>query len=365
MDALILAINPGSTSTKIAVFRGVTEVFNETLRHDPAELAQFSCNNDQLDYRRDAILSALDAHGLALGDMDAFACRGGGQCTHVGGTYLVNERMVQEAHDEVYASHPALLACQIAYAFTQATGKPSFMTNSPATDEMDERARITGIKGIYRLCYCHALNQKEVAQRYAARIGKPYEELNLIVAHIGGGVSVTAHRHGRMVDTNDNLNGDGPMAPNRVGAIPAHDLMKLCYSGKTEAEMAKLIRSQGGLLSHLGTFDALEVKRRIAEGDAYAKKIYDAMIYQIAKYMGSMAVACEGKVDQIILTGGIAHDEYLCGEIERLVGFIAPVTDMPGEFEMEALVHGAQNALEHGAMEYTGIPVWNESMLFS
>ena len=171
----------------------------------------------------------------------------------MGGIYRVNERMVQEAHDEIYASHPALLGCQIAFMFEKETGKPAFMVNSPATDEMRQIARLTGIKGVYRICYSHALNQKEAARRYAESVGKAYEDLNLIVCHIGGGISVTAHEKGKMVDSNDILNGDGPMAPTRTGSIPAVDMIHLSFSGKTEKELMKFVRSQGGLSDHLGT----------------------------------------------------------------------------------------------------------------
>ncbi len=167
-----------------------------------------------------------------------------------------------------------------------------------------------------------------------------------------------------MVDTNDVLNGDGPMAPTRVGSVPAKDVVELCYSGKTKEEVLRYVRAEGGLLDHLGTFDALEVRRMIDNGDAYTKKVYDAMIYQIAKYVGSMSVACRGPVDQIVLTGGIANDAYLCDQIAQLTAYIAPVTVMAGEFEMEALVNGALDALENGALEYTGVPIWNEDMLY-
>ena len=367
---LILCVNPGSTSTKIAVFDGRREVFRENLAHAPEELARFACNNDQIPYRTQMILDALASHGIELGDIAAFSGRGGGQASHEGGTYLVNDLMVREAHEEKYASHPALLACQICHAFSAETGAPAFMTNSPATDEMRDEARITGLKGVYRICYAHALNQTEVAQRYAARIGCRYEDLDLVVCHIGGGVSVTAHAHGRMVDTNDILNGDGPMAPNRTGSVPAVDVVNLAFDmaaeGKGRKDVVKYVRSQGGLLSHLGTFDAREVVERIEAGDAYARHVYDAMAYQISKYVGSMYVALGCSCDAVILTGGIAHDDYLCGRVQAAVGKIAPVVRMPGEFEMEALAEGARRVLDHEeeAREYTGVPVWDESMLY-
>lgn len=372
MSYRILCVNPGSTSTKIAVFDGadgeLEEVFRENIQHSAEDLAGFSCNNDQIPYRTELILRALDEHGMTLDDMDAFGSRGGGQCSHVGGTYVVNERMAREAHDEVYASHPALLACQICYNFSLQTGRPAYMTNSPATDEMRQIARITGMKGCYRICYAHALNQKEAAQRYARSIGRPYEDLDLVVCHVGGGVSVTAHRHGRMVDTNDILNGDGPMAPNRTGSLPAQALVDRCFDamerGEGRRDVSRYVRSKGGLYDLLGTFDAREVRGRIDDGDVYAKNVYDAMCYQIAKYVGSMYVALGCRCDAIILTGGIAHDDYLCGRVEEMTGSLAPVVRMPGEFEMEALAHGALSALEDGiAMEYTGVPVWDESKL--
>lgn len=361
----ILAINPGSTSTKIAVFEDDKEIFKKSLVHTAEELKDFKNNNDQIPYRKQMILDALQENGLSLSDIDGFAARGGGQCSHVGGTYRVNERMVQEAHDEIYASHPALLGCQIAFMFEKETGKPSFMVNSPATDEMRQIARLTGIKGVYRICYSHALNQKEAARRYAESVGKAYEDLNLIVCHIGGGISVTAHEKGKMVDTNDILNGDGPMAPTRTGSIPAVDMIHLSFSGKTEKELMKFVRSQGGLSDHLGTFDAREVVERIKNGDIYAKNVYDAMIYQIGKYAGSMYAAMNCQLDGIVFTGGMAHDTYLVDRLKKQIGAMAPVAVLPGEFEMEALAHGAYDALlRHNAFEYTGIPVWTEKQLY-
>lgn len=361
----ILAINPGSTSTKIAVYENLTEVFTHTLSHSKEELSKYKCNNDQLPYRKGLILNALETHNLTIHDIDIFVGRGGGQCSHIGGTYRVNQLMVDEAHAEKYASHPALLACQIAFQFANETGREAYMVNSPATDEMKQVARITGMKGIYRICYCHALNQKEIALRYAESIHKDYSELNLIICHLGGGISITAHEQGKMIDTNDILNGDGPMAPTRVGSIPAIDIMNLCFSGKTKEEVSKFIRSQGGLYDHLGTFDVREIVSRIQNGDVYAANIYNALIYQISKYIGSMYVAMKCQVDAIILTGGIAHDEYMTNGVKEYVNRIAPVVIMPGEFEMEALVHGAYNAaLNHSAYEYTGIPVWDEKQLY-
>ena len=368
MAYTILCVNPGSTSTKIALYDDLDERWKVTIEHPAEQLARFDCNNDQIPMRTQAILDALAEHGVGLEDIDAFSGRGGGQCSHLGGTYLVNQLMVDEAHDEVYACHPALLACQICYALGERTGKPAYMTNSPATDEMRQIARLTGLAGTYRICYAHALNQKEVAQRYAAGVGRPYESMNLIVCHIGGGVSVSAHQRGRIVDTNDILNGDGPMAPNRTGSIPAQDMVNFCYDaqekGWSRTEASRFVRGKGGWLDLLGTYDAREVGARIAAGDTYAKNVYDAFIYQVAKYVGSMSVALEGPVDAILLTGGIAHDGYVVEGVRRWAGKIAPVVAMPGEYEMEALAHGAYQALAEGKVcEYTGVPVWTPAML--
>ena len=367
MAAKILCVNPGSTSTKLALFDGPQELWRENLELDPAELSGFSCLNDQIPLRTQQILDALVAHGTSLEDIDAFSGRGGGQASHEGGTYLVNQLMVDEAHAEKYASHPACLACQICFDLGKRTGAPAFMTNSPATDEMRQIARVLGMKDVYRICYSHALNQKEIAQRYAESIGRAYEGLNLVVCHIGGGISVTAHHHGRMVDTNDILNGDGPMAPTRVGSIPAMDMVNLCYDaqkqGKTRTQMMRYVRGGGGLQELLGTFDAREIRASMDAGDIYAANVYDAMIYQIAKYVGAMSVALTMDVDAIVLTGGIAYDDCLCDGIEHWAGKIAPIVRMPGEFEMEALAHGACQALEHGAKTYTGIPVWEPESL--
>lgn len=365
MSITILAINPGSTSTKIGLFDDLNERFTVSIRHSKEDLSEFHNNNEQLPYRKELIEKTLNERGVDMADIDVYVARGGGQCSHVGGTYRVNQLMVDEAYAEKYASHPALLANQIAFQFANQYGKEAFMVNSPATDEMKQVARLTGMKGVYRICYAHALNQKEVGLRYAEKVGKSYDDLNLIICHLGGGISITAHEKGKMIDTNDILNGDGPMAPTRVGAIPAIDIMNLCFSGKTKEEVSKFIRSQGGLYDHLGTFDAMEIDKRIENGDVYAKNVYDAMIYQIAKYIGSMHVAMRCKTDAIIFTGGIARDEYVIDGICSYVEDLAPIEIMAGEFEMEALVHGAYLAVKNGdAYEYTGIPVWTEEELY-
>ena len=334
----IFAINPGSTSTKIALFEDDRMVFSRNVSHDAEELKKFKEIRDQFPYRKETILKELADAGQTLENTDAFVGRGGGLVNIVGGTYTVNDKLLEHARTCFTVKHPATLGAQLAYDFARTYGGQPFVVNPPD------------------------LNQKEIGIRYAASKGKKYADMNLIICHIGGGISVTAHQKGKMVDSNDIAQGDGPMAPTRCGALPVKDVVKMCFSGKfTEREMYDKITKTGGLVDHLGTSDAREVCRMIEQGSAYAKLIYDAMIYQIAKTAGSMAAVLCGEVDGIILTGGIAHDKYLVEQLTRRLQFIAPITVMAGEFEMEALAAGARRVLlgEEPALEYTGKPVWN------
>lgn len=358
----VFAINPGSTSTKIALFEGEKEIFSANIAHDAKELAKFPEIGDQFDYRKDMILDALKKAGVDISDCDAFSGRGGGLVSCPGGTYEINDKLYQHAKEGFAVKHPAILGPQLARYFADLYGAKAYVVNPPDVDEFQDVARITGWKGVYRESKIHALNQKEIGIRYAASQGKKYEDLNLIICHIGGGISVTAHRKGKMIDSNDIANGDGPMTPTRCGTIPVRDVVRECFSGKyTQEEMYQRITKNGGLVDHLGTSDAIEVGKRIKAGDRYAKLVYDAMIYQIGKYAGSMAAVLEGKVDAIILTGGIAHDSYLVKKLTDMIQFIAPVTVMAGELEMEALAAGAERVLsgQEEAKVYTGIPAWN------
>jgi butyrate kinase len=358
----ILAVNPGSTSTKIALFEGENKLFSKNVEHEAEELKKYAEISDQLPYRRDTILSELDAAGIRLDDVDAFAGRGGGLAACDGGTYEVNERLYEHAKLGFTVKHPATLGAQLAKEFAEAYGGKAYVVNPPDVDEFIEVARITGLKGVYRESRIHALNQKEIGIRYAAAQGRKYEDLNLIICHIGGGVSVTAHNKGKMIDSNDIAQGDGPMAPTRCGSIPLKDIIKMCFSGDfTEKQMQSYTTKDGGWVNHLGTVDAREVMTRIVGGDSYAKLVYDATIYQIAKYAGSCAAALKGKVDAVILTGGISNDKYLVENLKAYISFLAPVVVIAGEFEMEALAAGAIRVLkgEEMAKEYTGIPVWN------
>lgn len=358
----IFAVNPGSTSTKIALFENDDCVFKKNVAHSAEELAKFPEISDQLDYRLALILEELEKAGVSIEGADAIVGRGGGFHTMEGGTYRINERMLTDGRIGVAAQHPSNLGCQLAEKLAQRFGGQTFVVNGPTTDEFDEIARVSGFAGVYRQSIIHALNQKEVGIRYANAIGKKYEDIDLVIAHIGGGISVTAHRRGRMVDSNDIINGDGPMAPTRAGSISAVDMLRLSFSGKyTEREIYQRINKVGGLVDHLGTADALEIKERIENGDAYAKLVYDAMIYQVGKNIGAYAAVLRGELSGIVLTGGLVNDDYLVTALKEMIGFLGPVAAMPGEFEMEALASGALRVLtgEEEAREYTGRPVWN------
>lgn len=358
----IFAINPGSTSTKVALFEGDKALFSVNVSHDAEKLKTFRDISDQFEYRKQTILEEIAKAGYPLEDVDAFVGRGGGLVSLPGGTYTVNDILYEHARVGFTVKHPAMLGPQFAKYFADLYGAKAFVVNPPDVDEFTDLARVTGWKGVYRESRIHALNQKEIGIRYAASRNKKYEEMNLIICHIGGGISVTAHERGKMVDSNDIAQGDGPMAPTRAGAIPVKDVVKACFSGAyTEKEMYERITKTGGLVDHLGTSDAREVGAMMKEGNRYAALIYDAMIYQIGKYAGSMAAVLKGKVDGIVFTGGISHDKYLVDKLSEMLSFIAPVTVMAGEFEMEALAAGAVRVLrgEEKAKEYTGVPVWN------
>lgn len=358
----IFAINPGSTSTKIALFKGDRQVFAANIAHDAQHLKAFSEISGQLPFRREAILCELAGANISLAGTDAFVGRGGGLVSLEGGVYPVNETLLHHAQIGFTVKHPAILGCQLAVEFATEYGGMAFVVNPPDVDEFEPVARVSGLADAPRESRIHALNQKEIGLRYAAEIGRDYRDLNLVIAHIGGGVSVTAHRKGRMVDSNDIVNGDGPMAPTRAGTIAATAIIKLCFSGKyTERQMVDRITKTGGLMDHLGTSEVRDVLTRIRGCDAYARLVYDAMIYQIGKAIGAMSTALAGDVDAILLTGGIAHEAYLVEQLTTMVRFIAPIRVFAGEFEMEALVSGARRVLS-GAEQpktYNGCPVWN------
>lgn len=358
---IILAINPGSTSTKIAVFQNERELFSANITHTPEDLAHIPEVDDQLAYRKDMVERELARHGLAPGGIDVFVGRGGGLVPICGGTYAINEALLRDARRGLAGKHPAQLASQMCELFVAEHGGEAFVVNPPDVDEYVDVARITGFADVFRESRIHTLNQKEIALRYCAKQGKRYEDSELIVCHIGGGISITAHHHGRMVDSNDIMAGEGPMAPTRAGALPAVALLKLAFSGAyTEKQLCERIYKTGGLLEHLGTADARAVENRINAGDTYAKLVYDAMIYQIAKSVGACACTLKGRAEAILLTGGLAKSAYIIEGLAPYIGWIAPVAVMAGEFEMEALAAGALRVLtgQEQALTYTGLPVW-------
>lgn len=361
-DYCVLSINPGSTSTKIGLFKGEKEVFKKSIEHDQKSLAEFAEISDQYTFRLEMVLEALREHDIDPNTIDAFSGRGGGLECCTSGTYEINDLMYQHAREMHTVKHPSTLGIVIAKNLAEEYGKRAFCVNPPDVDEFILEARITGIPGLYRESRIHALNQKEIALRYAKEIKKDYNNLNLIVCHIGGGISIAAHHKGRMIDCNDIVNGDGPMTPNRSGFVPAKPLIKMCFSGKyTEKELNSLINKNGGITALLGTNDMKEVSSKAQAGKLPEKSIYDAMIYQIAKQIGAMYVSLKCNCSAIILTGGMANDTYLVEKIKDYVKGIADVVVMAGEFELEALASGAIRVLSgmEQAKSYTGIPVFD------
>ncbi len=355
----ILTINPGSTSTKIAVFENTTKAFSLDVVHDAATLDSFPGVLDQLEYRKKMILGALEAQGYSLEDFDAFSGRGGGMDPCTGGTYEVTPVVIASARKNSF--HPAALGTILAHQFAQRAGVKAFMVNPPDVDEFQPVARVTGLQGVYRESRLHALSHKEVGKLAAKRLGRAYEETNLIIAHIGGGISVAAHRAGRIVDADDLMNSDCPMAPTRVGHLSMGKVVELCFSGEyTKKELKALMHKSGGFVSHFGTSDALEIEQRMEAGDSKAELVFNGMVYQIGKRIGAFSAVLHGKVDAIVLTGGIARSEILVRGLKSMVGHIADFIVIPGELEMEALAAGAYRVLvgEEEPKVYTGEPVW-------
>ena len=357
----IIAINPGSTSTKVAVFDNDVKRFSINVAHSADELRKFPEIVDQLDYRKQTILHALEEHAVDLTKTAAFSGRCTGLLPMPGGVYEVNDLMYEHGSIGPGSKHPGNLGPMIARDFARQFGGRSFVVNPSSADEFRIEARLTGMQEVLRTSRGHPLNQKEVAHRYAAQLGRRYEEINVVVVHMGGGISVTAHEKGKMVDTADSTRGEGRMAPTRSGAIPAAELIELCFSGKfTKKQLLDKVMKVGGWTDLLGTADALEVERRIQSGDTFAKLVYETTAYQIAKDIGAYAAVLSGRVDGILLTGGLAYAQYLVDIITRMTQFIAPVVVFPGEFEMEGLAAGALRVLcgEEQPLSYTGRPVF-------
>lgn len=357
----IVAINPGSTSTKVAVFQNEEKVCSINISHSAEELAQFSEIVDQLDYRKETILRALDAYNIDLKKTAAFSGRCTGLLPMPGGVYEVNDLMYQHGSIGPGSKHPGNLGPMIAMDFSRQFGGRGFVVNPSSVDEFCLEARLTGLHDILRTSRGHPLNQKEVAIRYARSRGTSYDAINVIVVHMGGGISITAHKKGRMIDTVDSTRGEGRMAPTRTGTLPAASLVELCFSGTyTKKQLLDKIMKNGGWIDLLGTSDAREVERRIVDGDTFAKLIYETTAYQIAKDIGACSTVLCGEVDGILLTGGLAYAERMVELITERTQFIAPIICYPGEFEMEGLAAGALRVLqgEEQPLRYTGTPVF-------
>lgn len=351
----LLIINPGSTSTKIGVYEDENPILVETLRHSSEEIAKYDTIVDQFSFRKEVILKVLSDKKFDINTLNAVVGRGGLLKPIEGGTYAVNDIMLEDLKIGVSGQHASNLGGIIANEIAASLNIPSYIVDPVVVDEMDEVARISGMPEIERKSIFHALNQKAVAKRYAKENNRKYEDLNLIVAHMGGGISVGAHKNGRVVDVNNALDGEGPFSPERSGGLPIGDLVKLCYSGKyTLEELKKLITGKGGYVAYMNTNDAKSIEERALAGDEKAKLIHNAMGYQVAKEIGKCAAALSGKVDAIILTGGIAYGKYMVQYIKERVEFIAPLVVYAGEDELLALAQGGLRVLkgEEAAKEY-------------
>ncbi len=360
----VFTINPGSTSTKIALFEGEECLYAENVSHDATELGKYNTMAEQLPYRRDTIMQLIAKSDIKLDDIDVFVGRGGGLLAMEGGTYEVTNLMLD--HAKICANgviHPASLGPQIAEEFAVKFHAKAMVVNPPDVDELQELARMTGIKGVNRIIHLHALNLKETAIRHSKNVmKKKYEDCNYIVCHIGGGISVSAHRQGRMVDGFDIVGGEGPMAPTRCGSISVADLLNYIKENKLDlAEIKNLCTRTGGFVNHMGISDGVELTKRGENGDKHAEMLWNTMIYQIEKCIGAMAAVLHGKVNGILLGGGMVYNKDLVKQITDTCSFIAPVSSYPGEFEMEAMAAGAIRVLdgEENIKTYTGRPVWD------
>ena len=355
----ILVINPGSTSTAIALFEDDKLLDKETIRHSSEKLSKYIKIFDQNKFREEIIINFLKKKNININSLDAIVGRGGVLKPVKSGAYRINKLMLEDLKERPRVEHASNLGAVIAYDLAQKIGVPSFIVDSVAVDELEPVARISGMSDIERESLCHVLNLKAAARKVAQELGKSYQELNLIVVHLGGGISVSAHRKGRMIDVN-NASAEGPFSPERTGGLPSVELVKLCYSQKyTLREMLKKLIGGGGLVDYLGTNNLLEVEERITKGDKKAKLLYQAMAYQIAKEIAAMAAVLKGKVNAIVITGNGARDKGVLGKtfvnwIKERVNFIAPVTVYPGTDEMKALALGAIRVLkgEEEALEY-------------
>lgn len=342
----VLVINPGATSTKVAVFAEEQELLKKSIVHTAQELEGFDRVIDQADFRQRAVLEAVAEGGFRLEDFDAVCGRGGLYRPIPSGTYAVSDRVMQDVEQAPYGEHPSNLGAYLARRIGDLVGIPAFFVDPVCVDEMTEVAHVSGFAEFRRLSQFHALNQKSVGRKAAHRLGKSYEEARLIVCHLGGGVSVAAHDHGRVVDV-FNVKDEGAMGMDRGGGLPVNQLIDYCYAGRSREEVKRTLGRRSGMLSYVGTTDFREICARVVSGDERFTAAYRALVYQLAKDIGAMAAVLHFEVDAIVYTGGMAYEQFFCDDITAYVGRLAPVLRFPGEEEMRALAEGALRVL-HG-----------------
>ncbi|MGZ3122490.1 butyrate kinase, partial [Bacillus subtilis] len=343
----ILTINPGSTSTKIGVFHNERSIFEKTLRHNIEELQRFDRIIDQYEFRKNHILETLHEQGINISKFDAVCARGGLLRPIEGGTYVVNDEMIEDLKSGYAGQHASNLGGIIAREIADGLNIPSYIVDPVVVDEMSVLAKVSGMPEIERKSIFHALNQKAVARKAAASLGKRYENMKMIITHMGGGITIGVHDRGRVVDVNNGLHGEGPFSPERAGTVPAGDLVDLCFSGEyTKEEIMKKLVGTGGLLGYLGTNDAVKVEQMIQGGDEKARFIYDAMAYQVAKEIGAASAALKGEVEAIVLTGGLAYGKSFVSAIRSYIDWISDVLVYPGENELQSLAQGALRVLQ-------------------
>lgn len=342
----VLVINPGATSTKVAVFEEEQELLKKSIIHTAQELEGFDRVIDQAEFRQRAVLEAVAEGGFRLEDFDAVCGRGGLYRPIPSGTYAVSDRVMQDVEQAPYGEHPSNLGAYLARRIGDLVGIPAFFVDPVCVDEMTEMAHVSGFAEFRRLSQFHALNQKSVGRKAARQLGKSYEEARLIVCHLGGGVSVAAHDHGRVVDV-FNVKDEGAMGMDRGGGLPVNQLIDYCYAGRSREEVKRTLGRRSGMLSYVGTTDFREICARVVDGDERFTAAYRALVYQLAKDIGAMAAVLHFEVDAIVYTGGMAYEQFFCDDITAYVGRLAPVLRFPGEEEMQALAEGALRVL-HG-----------------
>ena len=357
----MLVINPGSTSTKVSYFENERNVYTQSIFHDAPELLAYPTVNDQIPLRRRVVEDFVRGHGLRMEDMDAFVGRGGSAYPQAAGVMEIDQALVRDTAAGVGGSdHPAKLGVMLAYALCREYGGRMYTVNPTNVDELCDYARPTGIAGVYRRAQTHVLNQKGIAAIHAKKLGKKYQDCNFIVSHIDGGITITAHARGKMIDSTEGAGGDGPFTPTRLGSIPVMEVLTYLESGHTTDQVKTMLSRSGGFVSHFGTSNADTVHALVEQGDAKAVTIWNTMIYQLCKSIGAMAAVLEGRVDGILLTGGLVRFGDIVRGVQQRCGWIAPITVYPGECEQEAMADSVLEVLrgEKQANRYTGQPVF-------